>query len=142
MEKQLTELKTLLAEVVDLQRSASVLAWEQQTYMPPGGGAARAEQLATLEGLAHRLFVTDEIGALLAELHPAADGWDYDSDDASLVRFISRKYGRERRIPSELVAEIARTTALAQEAWGRARQAADYPMFKPHLQKVLALRRQ
>jgi len=62
MEKQLSELKTLLAEVVDLQRSASVLSWEQQTYMPPGGTSARAEQLATLEGLAHRLFINDEIG--------------------------------------------------------------------------------
>ncbi len=142
MEKQITELKKLLAEVVDLQRAASVLAWEQQTYMPPGGTAARAEQLATLEGLAHRLFVTDEIGALLAVLRQTADDWDYDSDEASLVRFISRKYERERRIPSELVADIARTTALAQETWVRARQAADYPMFKPHLQKVLTLRRQ
>ena len=43
MEKQITELKKLLAEVVDLQRAASVLAWEQQTYMPPGGAAARAD---------------------------------------------------------------------------------------------------
>jgi len=142
MEKQLHKLKMLLAEVVDLQRSASVLAWEQQTYMPAGGAAARADQLATLEGLAHRLFVTDEIGALLAGLNQAAEDWDYDSDESSLWRFISRRYERERRIPSDLVAELARTTALAQEAWVRARKAADYPMFKPHLQKVLSLRRQ
>lgn len=142
MEKQLTQLKTLLAEVVDLQRSASVLGWEQQTYMPPGGAAARAEQLATLEGLAHRLFVTDEIGALLDGLKQMADGWDDDSDEASLVRFVLRKYERARRIPSELVAEIAHTTALAQEAWVRARKDADYPSFKPHLEQVLSLRRQ
>ena len=142
MEKQLTQLKTLLAEVVDLQRSASVLGWEQQTYMPPGGAAARAEQLATLEGLAHRLFVTDKIGALLDDLMQAADGWDYDSDEASLLRLVIRKYERARRIPSELVAEIARTTALAQEAWVRARKDSDYPIFKPHLQQVLSLRRQ
>ena len=47
MEKGIQKLKGLLAEVVDLQRSAAVLAWEQQTYMPPGGASARAEQLAT-----------------------------------------------------------------------------------------------
>ncbi len=142
MEKQLKTLKELLAEVVDLHRSASVLAWEQQTYMPTGGAAARAEQLATLEGLAHRLFVTEEIGGLLAEIKQAAEDWDYDSDEASLLRFINRKYERACRIPSELVAEIARTTALSQEVWVRARKAADYPMFKPYLQKVLELRRE
>lgn len=141
MEQQLQTLKTLLAPVVDLQRAASVLAWEQQTYMPSGGAAARAEQLATLEGLAHRMFVTDEIGALLADLNATADDLDYDSDGASLLRFISRNYEHKRRIPSELVAELARTTALAQATWVQARQCADYAMFKPHLQKVLALRR-
>ena len=142
MEKQLQRLKTLLADVVDLRRSAAVLTWEQQTYMPPGGVAARAEQLATLEGMAHRLFVTDEIGALLDNLNQKSHDWDYDSDEASLLRFINRNYKRERCIPSELVAELARTTALAQEVWVRARQDADYPMFKPHLHNVLGLRRE
>ena len=141
MGKQLQKLKRLLAEVVDLQRSAAVLAWEQQTYMPPGGASARADQLATLEGLAHRMFITDEIGGLLAELEQDAGDWSYDSDEASLLRFIRRRYDRERRIPTDLVAALARTTALAQEAWIFARQRADYQLFKPHFQEVLSLRR-
>ena len=142
MEKGIQKLKGLLAEVVDLQRSAAVLAWEQQTYMPPGGASARAEQLATLGGLAHRMFVTDEIGGLLAELEQSAGDWGYDSDEACLLRFIKRRYERERRIPTDLVAELARTTAIAQEVWVQARKAADYPMFKPYLRDVLSLRRQ
>ena len=86
MDSELQRLKTRLYEVHDLRMVANVLEWEQQTYMPPGGAEARAEQFATLKRLAHEKFVTDEIGQLLNNL--SADGalGDYDSDDASLIR--------------------------------------------------------
>jgi carboxypeptidase Taq len=142
MNIKLQTLKMRLAEVVDLQRSAALLSWEQQTYMPPGGAKARAEQLATLQGLAHRLFITDEIGGLVKELSNSSEQWSYDSNEASLMRFVARQYERERKVPSELVAELASTTALAQEAWALARQNDDYSMFQPHLRRVIELTRQ
>ena len=143
MNIKLQTLKMRLAEVVDLQRSAALLSWEQQTYMPPGGAKARAEQLATLQGLAHRLFITDEIGGLVKELSNSSEQqWGYDTNEASLIRFVARQHERERKVPSELVAELASTTALAQEAWALARQNDDYPTFQPHLQRVINLTRQ
>ena len=138
MNIKLQTLKMRLAEVVDLQRSAALLSWDQQTYMPPGGAKARAEQLATLQGLAHRLFITDEIGGLVKELSNSSEQqWGYDTNEASLIRFVARQHERERKVPSELVAELASTTALAQEAWALARQNDDYPTFQPHLQRVM-----
>ena len=142
MNIKLQTLKMRLAEVVDLQRSAALLSWEQQTYMPPGGAKARAEQLATLQGLAHRLFITDEIGGLVKELSDSSEQWSYDTDEASLIRFVARQYERERKVPNELVAELASTTALAQEAWALARQNDNYSMFQPHLQTVIDISRQ
>ena len=137
MEDKLSDLKTRLGEISDLDRAAALLGWDQQTYMPPGGAAARAEQLATLQKTAHTWFIADEIGALLEALRGA--GWDYDSDEASLVRVASRDYAKARKVPSELVAEFARTTALAYEAWVKARQASDFALFRPHLEKIVEL---
>ena len=37
----LTTLKTRLAEVHNLRMAGALLDWDQQTYMPPGGVAAR-----------------------------------------------------------------------------------------------------
>lgn len=141
MENKLHELKTILAEIVDLQHAAAVLDWEQQTYMPPGGVAARADQLATLRTVAHRLFVSHEVGDLLQGLQNNNASWDYDSDEASLVRFTVRHYERARRIPIHLVASITRATTLAHEAWVKARHEADYSLFKPHLAEILDLKR-
>jgi carboxypeptidase Taq len=139
MEEKLQELKTRLGRVQDLNRATALLGWDQQTYMPPGGAAARAEQLATLQETAHSWFIADEIGELVEELSGDAAGWDYGSDEASLVRVVAREYEKARKVPSELVAEFARVSALAYEAWAKAREQANFSMFQPHLEKIVEL---
>lgn len=139
MEEKLQELKTRLGEIHDLNKAAALLGWDQQTYMPPGGAAARAEQLATLQKTAHNWFITDEIGELLEALSGDGAGWDYDSDEVSLVRVTARDYEKARKVPGELVAEFARVTALAYEAWAKAREQSDFSMFQPHLEKIVEL---
>ncbi|HET9866641.1 MAG TPA: hypothetical protein VFQ06_05065 [Nitrospira sp.] len=55
--KTLKTLEPLTRRLLEIQRvnsAASVLSWDQETYMPAGGGAARAEQIATLQGIAHQ----------------------------------------------------------------------------------------
>ena len=54
MSDKLDQLKTVMGEVSDLNSTASLLGWDQQTYMPIGGGEARGQQLATLGKLAHK----------------------------------------------------------------------------------------
>jgi len=139
MEEILQKLKARLGEIHDLERAAAVLEWDQQTFMPSGGAEARAEQSATLRETAHRRFVADEIGAALETLRGPADSWNYDSDEASLVRVVSRDYEKARKIPPELVAEIARVSAMAYEAWVKARQQSEFSIFQPHLERILGL---
>jgi carboxypeptidase Taq len=137
MEEKLRELRTRLGEISDLRKASAMLGWDQQTYMPPGGAAARAEQLATLNKTSHDWFIADEVGDLLEAL--AGAGWDYDSDEAALVRVVARDYEKARKVPSELVAEFARVTALAYEAWHKARSESDFSLFQPHLEKIVDL---
>lgn len=63
----LEPLTSRLLEIRRIQSAASVLSWDQETYMPAGGGAARADQIATLEGLAHEKLVSPQIESLLKE---------------------------------------------------------------------------
>ncbi len=116
-----------------------MLAWDQQTYMPAGGAAARAEQMATLQKTAHTWFIADEIGEMLEALSKSGSDWDYDSDEASLVRVVGRDYQKARKIPPDLVAELARVSALAYEAWVKARQESDFSQFQPHLERIVDL---
>ena len=139
MSEKFEELRTRLAEIIDLGAAAAVLGWDQQVYMPTGGAEARAIQLSTLTKTTHDWFVSDEIGQLLEDLEKELADADYDSFEASMVRVTRRGYDRERKLPSELVAELSKTAALAHQAWQKAREAADFAQFQPHLEKILEL---
>ena len=139
MSEKFEELRTRLAEIIDLGAAASVLGWDQQVYMPPGGAEARAMQLSTLTKTTHDWFVSDEIGRLLEDLEKELADADYDSFEASMLRVTRRGYDRERKLPSELVAELTKAAALAHQAWQKAREAADFGQFQPHLEKILEL---
>jgi len=139
MSEKLTTLKTLLAEVADLNSAAALLGWDQQTYMPPGGNEARGNQLATLGKISHEKFTSDEIGVLLADLERELSGADPDSDEARLLKVTRHKYDQATRVPAEFVAEFALVTSKAFDAWIEARGKSDFSIFRPHLEKIVEL---
>ena len=141
MEADLRALRERLAEISDLQRSAGVLGWDQRVMMPPLGTDARANALATLGRIAHERFVDDEIGRLLERLRPYEESLEYDSDDASLIRVTRRDWEKQRRVPSELRAEMVRAAARGHLVWAEARAKSDFQQFRPVLETNLELKR-
>ncbi|MDW8326348.1 MAG: carboxypeptidase M32 [Anaerolineales bacterium] len=141
METKLQELKTRLQEATDLSLVSALLSWDQSTYMPPGGAAARGRQLALLGRLAHQAFTAPEIGRLLDELEPWAQTLPYDSDEASLVRVTRREYERAIKVPPALVAELNEHLSASWSAWAKARPANDFASVRPYLEKTLELSR-
>jgi carboxypeptidase Taq len=141
MSDNLHRLKEILAEVTDLSRAAAVLDWDQETNMPPGGVAGRAQQLSTLLTLAHGKFTSNEVGRLLDELESEVANQHFDSDEASLVRVTRRDYEQERKLPPELVSEVATAGATARPHWEKARRDADFKVFEQYLEKNVELNR-
>ncbi|MFZ5910663.1 MAG: carboxypeptidase M32 [Chloroflexota bacterium] len=139
MSEKLSTLKTLLAEVADLNAAAALLGWDQQTYMPPGGNESRGNQLATLGKISHEKFTSDEVGVLLSDLEGEFSGADPDSDEVRLLKVTRHKYDQATRVPAEFVAEFALVTSKAFDAWVEARGKSDFSIFRPHLEKIVAL---
>ena len=142
MEADLRTLRERLAEISDLYRAMGVLGWDQKVTMPPGGHPARAEALATVGRIAHEKFVDDEIGRLLERLRPLEESLDHDSDDASLVRVTRRDWEKQRRVPTDLRAEMIRAGAIGNQVWIEARERSDFASFLPALERNLELKRQ
>jgi carboxypeptidase Taq len=122
-----------------LNSCAAVLGWDQQTYMPPGGANLRGEQMAFLASLSHQKFTDPKIGELLAGAE--ADSSLDDGAKANL-RELRRGYDRATKLPPSLVEELARVTTQAQQAWQEAKTKNAFATFQPHLEKVVALKRQ
>jgi carboxypeptidase Taq len=141
VEASFAELKERVAEIEDLDRTSSLLGWDQQVKMPAGGAGVRAEQLATLERLAHEALTSDEMGRLLDGLAPYEDSLPYESDEASLIRLMRRDWEKARRVPADLTSEMTRAASLALPVWVQARQEKDFSQFLPALRKNYELRR-
>lgn len=137
----LAQLEHTLREIVAIQRAAYVLQWDQLTYMPPAGVAARAEHLAVLQELAHTRLAQPAMGELLDAAQQATAALPPDSDQACLVRIARRDHDQATKLPAELIGEVARTGALANSAWLEARKSDDFTVFAPWLERVVDLSR-
>lgn len=123
-----------------VQSCAAVLGWDQQTYMPAAGASLRGDQLALLARLAHERATDPRLGELLAVCE--SDPFEPGSVEAANVRELRHSYDRAVKLPVQLVEKLAQVTTAAQQAWQAARSADDFPMFRPHLEAVLRLKRE
>jgi carboxypeptidase Taq len=140
MEQRLEELKNRLAEISDLGKATALLGWDQRVFMPPAGGAVRAEQMATLSRIIHERFTDPEVGRLLDELTPYGESLPYDSDDASLIRTTSADYEKAVRVPGDLRVELSRAASLGYDAWHEARATDNFELLRPFLERNIELR--
>lgn len=141
-EPKLLELKARLAEIHDIEAAASLLYWDQATYMPPGGAAARGRQLATLQQISHSKFTDPAVGELLEDLRPYEESLPYDSDEASLIRVARRNYEIAVRVPAKFMAQLSMHRTQTYEAWVVARPTNSFATVEPYLEKTLDLSRE
>lgn len=140
MQEQLQELKQRLQEVSDLQNAASLLNWDQSTYMPPGGAPARGRQMALLGRLAQEKFIDPAVGKLLDELEKA--DLEPESDDAALIRVTRHDYEQSVKVPPEFLAKVYAHAAEAYQVWATARPANDFAAVAPYLEKTVEYSRE
>src|SRR5213080_4969338 len=141
-EQASAELVRRVREAAMLESCAGVLGWDERTYMPRLGSAHRAEQMALLARLAHEMFTDPAVGELLREVERSELVKDGQGDAAVNAREVRRTYDRAVKLPKELVEELARVTTRAQQVWQEARQANQFSVFQPWLEKIVKLKRQ
>ena len=134
------QLITHAREASLLGSSASLLGWDQETFMPPGGIAYRGKQLAQLARLTHRMRTDPRVGEWLAACEEDRDlVGDPLSVAAVNIRELRVGYDKATKLPDDLVAEISETSSTAKAEWAAARKENNYDRFKPWLQKLIDL---
>jgi carboxypeptidase Taq len=119
-----------------LAQVAGRLGWDQETVMPEGSAAQRAEEIGALEGVLHARRTDRRIADWLAEAKAP------DAVGEAQLRQIRRSYLRTSKVPAKLAEEIATTMSLAQGVWADCRAKEDVAGFLPTLRKVVDLKRQ
>ena len=135
MSTALDHLRTLARERAIVSSAASVIGWDQETYLPDDGHAWRADQLAWLSERAHELGTSAAWGDALAAAEAEAANPD-------LLAAMRRDFDRATKLPGELVAREAQASSLGKQAWSEARKKSDFALFAPHLETLLGIARE
>jgi carboxypeptidase Taq len=124
-----------------LGEAAGILHWDASAMMPPGGGAARGEQLAALAGVRHAMIidprVADDLAAAEAATDHVTDPWE-----ARNLQLMRVAHTRATALPTALVEAVERANAACEKVWRRAKAASDFALVRPHLEQVVALQRE
>lgn len=139
MSTKFDALLTTVYEIHDLEKARGVLHWDQEVNMPKAGMTARIQQLTTLGRLIHQKATSDEFGEQIAAAAAELNGADYDSNEASLIRYLQRTYEDACKLPTEFVTRVSQVSGEARHAWVQARAENDFASFLPHLEQVVAL---
>lgn len=125
------------ARIATIGEAAAMLSWDAAAMMPPGGAAARGDQLAVLAGLAHGLLSEPQAAEDLAAADAGADAWH--RANLALMR---HAHLRATAVPADLVEAQARANSACEKVWRSARAASDFAAVAPHLAEVFALVRE
>jgi carboxypeptidase Taq len=127
------------ARIATLGEASAMLGWDAAAMMPPGGGAARGEQLAVLAGLAHQQLTAPAVADDLAEAetNAAVEPWR----EANL-RLMRQAYIRATAVPQDLVEATARANSTCEKIWREARRSSDFAMVAAPLAEVVRLVRE
>ena len=121
--------------LVDVQKVNQLLLWDGDVMMPSGGSSARASQRGTLEAVRFEHLRDPELATALDDV----DRSSLTDEEAAIVREIQREQDIATRIPRDLFAEISAVSGRAHEKWKRAKEANDFAIWAPELQRYFEL---
>ena len=116
---------------------AALLGWDQMTYMPKMGSTERSEQGALISRLSHEKVISDNFWRHIQNLLKNFN--NLSEKDKAVVSKLAKDVEKSRKIPSDFVERMSRTTTLAYQAWENARVKNDFVVFAPHLEKIIEL---
>ena len=129
-------------DIVILGTVDAIMNWDMETMMPPRAVQLRSEKLALLSQIRHKMSTNPQIGKLLKIISNNIDFDALDEVQKRNVELIQKNYEEQTQLPTRLVKEIAKQQAITFNNWKKAKTGKDFSIFKPELEKLIALNKQ
>lgn len=111
--------------------------WDMRTGAPKKGIPARSEAVGTLSTELFNMSISDEMAKLLDELENEKDSLE----PVLLKTFeeVKKQFNLSKNIPENEYREYVVLTSQAEATWEEAKELADFDMFLPYLEKIVAM---
>jgi len=127
----------LLKKMSAYSEAVSVMYWDMRTGAPKKGIPARSEAVGTLSTELFNMSISDEMAKLLDELENKKDSLE----PILLKTFeeVKKQFNLSKNIPEDEYREYVVLTTQSEATWEEAKEQADFDMFLPYLEKIVAM---
>lgn len=143
MQKDFEHLTNLSREIKVLKGISHLLDWDQETYMPEGASAIRAEQFEVLSGIIHAKSTSSEFKNALEKLIDIETGTlksdQFDPKQKASLREWRKDFRQETCLPEQFIKDFAKLTSQSIVIWREARKQNGFHHFAPYLEKIIEM---
>ena len=134
-------------DIYTLKSISTLLGWDQETYMPQKGLGLRSLQKQYLESLIHKEVTSESLQDLLSPLIHLETGKLTHVEGLSLeqqgaIKLWHKEVVKAKKLPDLFVETFAKAASETVAVWAEAKKASDFPVFLPHLEKMVSLSKQ
>jgi carboxypeptidase Taq len=126
------------ARIYRLGHLQALAGWDSAAMMPRKGQQARADAMAEMDALLHRMGTDPALAALIEQ----AQGETLTDWQRANLREIEREWRLASAVPEALVQAQSLAAARCEHAWRTQRQANDWRGFLDNFREVLRLARE
>lgn len=134
LEQAKKDLMNLQARMAAYDHAMGLLYYDGKTTAPEGTAENRARTLSVFTEEFYKLQTGEETVALLEFLDANRDG--LTAEEARMTDVLLKDIREMQKIPMEEFVEFQEMIVLAEDAWFRAKEASDFEIFRPYLEKI------
>ncbi|MGM9929408.1 MAG: carboxypeptidase M32 [Bacillus sp. (in: firmicutes)] len=123
------------------EEALSLIYWDLRTGAPKKGVEQRSEVIGTLSSEVFVMSTSDEMHSYIEALSDEAVFEGLSEITQKLVKECKKDYDHNKKIPPEEHKAYTVLTTKAESVWEEAKEKADFQMFQPYLEKIVAFNR-
>jgi len=135
LQEALQKLDALQRKQLAYGHAMGLIEFDGATAAPSGTAANRAETLAILSEEEYKLSTGEETIALIDFLHGRRE--ELEPTQRRIVEKMFEDIDDMRKVPMEEYVAYQRLTTESDDVWHKAKEADDYPLFMPYLERMI-----
>ncbi|MCU6601690.1 carboxypeptidase M32 [Peribacillus frigoritolerans] len=131
------EFKEYVKKISAYNEALALIFWDLRTGAPKKGVEQRSEVIGVLSSEVFNMSTSKEMESFIAELskEPLSETTN------KMVQECKKDFERNKKIPANEYKEFVILQSRSESAWEEAREKADFSLFQPYLEQIVAYTR-
>ena len=139
MKKTLQDLEAYLENMQQYNQAVTLLYWDLHTLVPKKGFAGHSAALSKFSTKLFELSKSPKLEEILTDLSQSETLEGLDEKWKFIVTRMKRDMDENKRIPTDFYESFVKEQTESGRAWEDAKEASDFSIFAPHLEKIIQM---